>query len=176
MIEIRYILNIWHSYGDARGAGAAMRYHSVAIFVKDIEISKRYYEEVLGRTIEYDFGKNVILKDGISIWEIDPGHVIAEKLETKNGSNRFELYFETDDIQAAQRKLHQQGVRLLHDVREEPWGQRTARFFDPDGHLIEIGETLPTFLRRMHDQGMTEDEISKKSHVPLERVREFIRA
>jgi catechol 2,3-dioxygenase-like lactoylglutathione lyase family enzyme len=157
------------------GTGAAMKYHSVAIFVKDIEVSRRYYEEVLGGTVQYDFGKNILLKDGISIWEIDPGHIIAQELKTNNRSNRFELYFETDDIRTVQKRLDKHGVRYLHDVHEEPWGQQTVRFFDPDGHLIEIGETLPTFIRRMHRQGMTEEEISKKSHVPPARVREFIR-
>lgn len=33
-------------------------------------------------------------------------------------------------------------MKLLHDLHDEPWGQRTIRFFDPDDHLIEAGESL----------------------------------
>ena len=75
---------------------------STALFVKDIEESKSFYVSVLGMTIDLDFGKNIIFKNGFAIWEINKNHIISEKLGFKNISNplvnRFELYFETDEI------------------------------------------------------------------------------
>ncbi len=148
-----------------------MRYHSVCIFVADIEASRRFYTEVLDGRIEHDFGANIILAGGISIWQIDPGHLPGLTLGHDAGSPRFELYFETEDIGREEERLTAHGVAFLHGVREEPWGQRTIRFFDPDGHLIEIGESLATFLCRMLDGGMTEEQIANKTSIPREDVR-----
>jgi catechol 2,3-dioxygenase-like lactoylglutathione lyase family enzyme len=36
--------------------------------VQDIEVSKRFYTEVLGLTIALDLGKDVILEGGITLW------------------------------------------------------------------------------------------------------------
>ena len=53
-----------------------MKFHSSVIFVNDIEKSKDFYVRLLNQEIEHDFGKNVILKNGLSLWEINPEHVI----------------------------------------------------------------------------------------------------
>ena len=145
------------------------------VFVGDIGISKRFYTDVLHQKIEHDFGANIIFKSGISIWEMDPDHVIARELETATKSNRFEIYFETEDIEKIDTHLRDHNVTCFHGVREESWGQRTIRFFDPDGHLIEIGESLPTFVGRMKGTGMTEQEISAKSSIPIEQVKALLR-
>ena len=155
-----------------------MRFHSTAAFVKDIAVSKKFYTEILEQVIELDFGKNVILKGGITLWEIDPNHIIPKQLGTDSIGderiNRFEFYFETDDIDGVFEKLKGNGVELLHSLHEEPWGQRTVRFFDPDRHLIEVGETLGTFVKRLHREGMTPEHVSEKTSIPLETVRGLI--
>lgn len=152
-----------------------IHFHSAAAFVRDIEVSKRFYTEVLEQTIELDFGKNVILKGGLTLWEVNPGHIIPERLGIdslwEEKANRFELYFETEDIRAVYEKLKSCGVTFLHPLHEEPWGQITVRFFDPDHHLIEIGESMQTFVRRLHEEGMSPEQVARKTSVPLERVR-----
>jgi len=77
---------------------------------------------VPGRRIEHDFGGTIILSGGISIWQIDPNHVIPQNLTTNTAANRFEPYFETDDIDREDSTLKESGVRCLHGVIEEPWG------------------------------------------------------
>jgi catechol 2,3-dioxygenase-like lactoylglutathione lyase family enzyme len=151
-----------------------MKYHSVGIFVADIEVSKRFYADVLGRRIEHDFGGNVIFSGGISIWQIDPDHTLPRTLKTDTDSNRFELYFETEDIEREDSKLRTHGVGYVHGIIEEPWGQRTVRFFDPDGHLIEVGESMATFVARMHGRGMTVREISSRTSISEEHVKELL--
>jgi hypothetical protein len=125
-----------------------------------------------------DFGKNVILKGGITLWEINPKHIILKKLgldaTVDQKINRFELYFETEGIDRVFKKLKENGVEFLHSLHEEPWGQRTVRFFDPDRHLIEVGETLETFVKRLHREGMTPEQVSEKTSIPLETVIELI--
>jgi catechol 2,3-dioxygenase-like lactoylglutathione lyase family enzyme len=142
---------------------------STAIFVKKIEVSKAFYEDLLGLEIEFNFGKNIIFKGGIAIWEINPNHIIPSRLgENINvNSNRFELYFETDNLEEVFKPLKAAKINFLHEIHEESWGQQTIRFFDPDNHLIEIGESLRCFISRMLDSGMTKEQVSAKTGVAL---------
>jgi len=157
---------------------ANLTYHSVALFVNDIEISKDFYTRVMELRIEQDFGKNVILEGGITLWEVNPAHILVEKLGAqairKHASTRHELYFETEDIAAVLEKMINEHVKLLHGLHEEPWGQKTMRFFDPDWHLIEIGERLETFIRRLARQDFTPKQVSDRSGVPLENVNKIL--
>lgn len=151
---------------------------TAVLFVKDINLSKDFYVNVLQIPIELDFGKNIIFKSGFAIWEINPSHIITENLGfdkiTNTYVNRFELYFETESLDEVFKTLRSNKVNFLHEIHEESWGQRTIRFFDPDNHLIEIGESMEQFITRFYKQGMTVEQISIKTHVPIEEVERLI--
>jgi catechol 2,3-dioxygenase-like lactoylglutathione lyase family enzyme len=151
-----------------------MRFHSSVVFVNDIQVSKEFYTRFLGFKIEYDFGKNLILDHGVTLWELDSSHIIAKELQTSVNSNRFELYFEEEDITTFCSDLKKAGIIFLHEIHEEPWGQQTLRFFDPDGHLIEIGEPMEVFVSNMIRKGMTLRETSLKSGIPEETIRQLM--
>ena len=36
----------------------------------------------------------------------------------------------------------------MHPVKEHSWGQRVVRFYDPDRHIIEVGENMKVVCRR----------------------------
>jgi catechol 2,3-dioxygenase-like lactoylglutathione lyase family enzyme len=158
---------------------SGLRYHSAAAFVRDIAASKKFYTEVLGLSVESDFGKNVILAGGITLWEMNPDHIIAGRLGidaiARQSVNRFEYYFETEDLETVQEKVRASGAEFLHPQHEEPWGQRTIRFFDPDRHLIEVGEAMDVFVRRLSGDRMTPEQVSEKTSIPLEKVRELLK-
>jgi catechol 2,3-dioxygenase-like lactoylglutathione lyase family enzyme len=151
---------------------------STALFIKDIEVSKQFYTQVLGLTVDLDLGKNVIFKSGFSIWEIRNHHIIPENLGLDKISdvsvNRFELYFETENLPELFSILKSKNVRFLHGIHEESWGQKTIRFFDPDNHLIEIGESMKQFVCRFYNQGLTSDDISRRTGIPVEEVNKLV--
>jgi catechol 2,3-dioxygenase-like lactoylglutathione lyase family enzyme len=155
-------------------------YYGTVLFVKDIEISKAFYCDTLGLLIDLDFGKNVIFRNGFTIWEIQPAHIIPATLGREkvadSSVNRFELYFETEDISLAYKTLLNKNINFLHMIHEEPWGQQTIRFFDPDNHLIEIGESMGHFILRFFKQGLSAEQISEKTHVPLAEVKRLIKS
>jgi catechol 2,3-dioxygenase-like lactoylglutathione lyase family enzyme len=154
------------------------QYHSAVVFVRDIAAAKCFYIDLLEMEIDLDFGTNVGLKGGLTLWQIDPNHIILRRLGSDSIGdqriNRFELYFETEDLDAAYERVKTSGAEFLHEIHEEPWGQRTMRFFDPDRHLIEIGELLETFIKRLHGENMTPEQVAQKSSVPLSKVREIL--
>jgi len=145
-----------------------------AIFVRDINKSKEFYVSLLNLSVELDFGTNVVLKGGVALWQVKEDHPIPQKLGIENtlnrSTNRFELYFETENLQEVYQTLKDADVPFLHEVHEEEWGQRTIRFFDPDSHLIEVGEAMPAFLQRLFDQGLTVEEVATKTGIALEEV------
>ena len=155
-----------------------LRNCSTAVFVRDIETSRDFYCNLLGLQIELDLGKNIIFRGGFTIWEIQDKHIIPQILGIEKISNsaynRFELYFETEDLQEVNSVLKNSRTRFLHEIHEEPWGQQTIRFFDPDNHLIEVGESMYKFVTRFLDQGLSIEEVSLRTHIPAEKVERLI--
>ena len=149
-----------------------------ALFVQDIEKSKRFYVDILGFNIEFDFGTNVSFKEGFAIWQISKEHLISQSLNCKASdsmrTNRFELYFETEELENDFETLKSAKVKFLHPIHEERWGQRTIRFFDPDGHLIEIGESIAQFVLRFYNQGMTVEQVSERTSVPINNINQIL--
>jgi catechol 2,3-dioxygenase-like lactoylglutathione lyase family enzyme len=152
---------------------------SIVLFVKDIKTSKDFYSGLLGLQIDLDFGKNVTFKSGLTTWEIQDTHIIPATLGLDKISdpkvNRFELYFETENLSEVFESLKKNNVGFLHEIHEEPWGQHTIRFFDPDNHLIEIGESMKQFVCRFYKQGLTIEQVSKRTSVPITTVRQLIK-
>lgn len=152
-----------------------VKYHSVVIFVVDIERSKLFYTGLLEFEIEHDFGTNIIFKGGLSIWQISHGHIIAQSENTQKAfGSRFELCFETEKMDEFIQKMEKVKPKMLHQIIEEPWGQMTVRFYDPDGHLIEVGESLDSFIYRFYKQGMTIDEVANRTSVSKEYIAKLI--
>lgn len=82
-----------------------------------------------------------------------------------------ELYFETDDIDELICTLDKANVTLVHPLKEQTWGQRTVRFYDPDGHIIEVGETLKKVAKRLLSQGFSYEETANQMQVPVDYIK-----
>lgn len=154
-----------------------INYHSTVIICRNLEIMKLFYVDVLGQEIELDLGNCVSLKKAISLWQLEELYPIAQKrgkTYDKAGNNNIELCFETEKFDSIVSNLEKEDIRYLHKTEEERWGQKTIRFYDPENNLIEIGETIPCFVRRFANKGMSAEEVSKKTSVPLEYVKNIL--
>lgn len=151
-------------------------FQSSVIFVKDIGVSRRFYETLLEQIVAFDFGENVTFAGGFAIHDANHisqllfGHPAKER-EHLGGEN-FELYFETHDLDAILTRLTEVGVAFVHHVREQPWGQRVFRVYDPDGHIVEIGEPMPIVIQRFLHQGMSVEETAQRTSMPVESVQQ----
>jgi lactoylglutathione lyase len=151
-----------------------MKFHSPMIVVADMDRSKRFYVEVMREEIEQDLGAYVVLKGGFSLmtqeqWRILTGDDIAPD---KEAGHRFELYFEEDDLEVFVGELSRiPEIRSFTELAETAWGQRALRFFDPDGHVIEVAESMEAVVKRMLATGETAEKVSQKSMMPLSFVQ-----
>ena len=66
-------------------------------------------------------------------------------------------------------------VEVIHDLKEHSWGQRVVRFYDYDGHIIEVGEHMGDVARRFLCEGMSQAETAKRMQVPEEMLEAFLK-
>jgi catechol 2,3-dioxygenase-like lactoylglutathione lyase family enzyme len=152
-----------------------IRFKTALLFVKDVAVSRRFYEEVLGQKVEYDFGEDVVFCGGFAIHDAVHISKLLFKRDNPNisgrqGKENFELYFESDELDKVNSALVQSGVTFIHNLLEQSWGQRVLRFNDPDGHIIEIGEPMSAVIKRYLSTGLPEAVVAKKTSMPLEEV------
>ncbi len=148
-----------------------MKLKNILFVVHDIEKSKEFYRTLFGLEVVSDFGENVILTEGLVLQEKKLWEDYIEKAVTIGG-NDAELYFEENNIDGFLNVLENSNfsIEYLNKCIEHDWGQRVIRIYDPDKHVIEIGETMDYVVRRLLKSGMTVEEVAKKSRMTYSQV------
>lgn len=150
---------------------SGIHFRAPLLAVADVERAKRFYTELLGQTVVLDFGANVTFSGGFAIQE-----GFAELLGLPVDSvvtqpHNMELYVEVDNFDAFQKRLAAfDGVEYVHETRTYPWLQRVVRIYDPDRHIIEIGESMAVIARRLLAEGKTPEAVSELTQHPLDFV------
>lgn len=115
------------------------------VFVSDMKRSLAFYCDLLGQTIAQDHGDFVQLENGLALHN-------GPALETtmfgapsddrgRYGRGNLVLYFETDELEAMLARMPQE-TELIHPIETQAWGQKVFRCYDPDGHIVEVGEPM----------------------------------
>ena len=152
-----------------------MKLKSPMLVVKDMDKSVAFYKEVLGLHVIMDFGANKTLTGGLALQTADTYKAFIGMEDIYFGSHNFELYFEEDDFEKFADSLKEKDVEYLHPVQEHPWGQRVVRFYDPDKHIIEVGENMKAVCKRFLDSGMTPEQVAARMNVPIKFVNACMR-
>ncbi|MBR0599323.1 VOC family protein [Sinanaerobacter chloroacetimidivorans] len=155
-----------------------MKFKGPMLVVKEIEKSQRFYKEALGLRTILNFGANITLTGGVALQTRESWEEFIRKDDTciRFGGNNSELYFEEDEFDHFIEKLNKmENIQYVHPVYEHRWGQRVVRFYDPDMHIIEVGENLKAVCKRFLDSGMTVEEAAQRMDVPVKFVQACIR-
>ena len=152
-----------------------MKLKNPMLVVTDMERTVDFYKNVLGLRVIMDFGANKTLTGGLSLQTIETYREFIGTDAIAFGGNCFEIYFEEGDFDAFVARLAECGVEYVHPVKEHAWGQRAVRFYDPDHHIVEVGEALDAVCRRFLDSGMTPEQVAVRMDVPLKLVYSSIR-
>ena len=147
-----------------------MKYISTLIAVSDMKKSKQFYHDVLGMNVVADFGANVTLDGGLVMQTMDTWKSFIRTDKVVLPNNAGELYFEEEDLDAFLENLKQFDICYVHPLFEHRWGQRDVRFYDPDKHIIEVGEKLNTVILRFMEQGLSAEETAIRMDIPLDFV------
>jgi catechol 2,3-dioxygenase-like lactoylglutathione lyase family enzyme len=152
-----------------------VRFKSPALFVRDMEASRSFYEGLLGQVVEQDHGAHLVYVGGLCLWQAERARgIIFGKSEGARGRPEFEVYFETDELEGVFERAGDSGARIIHGLREEAWGQRTFRCFDPDGHVVEVGEPMRLVIEGMVARGIALETIARTTQMPMELVLQIM--
>lgn len=149
-----------------------MRYSNTLIAVQDMERSLAFYRELFEQEVVLDLGWCKALTCGLTL-QLNFDQIAGFPAESMTfRSNTMELYFETEDFDAFLSLLdaHPE-VERLHEAKTFPWLQRGIHIFDPDGHLLEISESMEIVARREFDKGCSVEETAQRIQHPIELVQ-----
>ena len=145
-----------------------MKFTSTVISVSDVNDSRKFYQDLFGLELYQDYGINISFTCGLSLQQEFDWLVSIPKETVMKRSHNMELAFETRDFDGFLEKLEQYpGIEYRGEVVEHSWGQRVVRFYDPDGHIIEVGEDMKMVIKRFLSTGMTMEEVSVKMNVSI---------
>lgn len=152
-----------------------MKFQLPLLAVQDVEVSKKFYNQLFNQEVVLDLGKNVTFNGGFAIQEdfawltdIDPASVVRN-------SHNMELYFEVEDFDEFLLLLEKhKEVKLVHPPKKHEWQQRVVRVYDPDFHMIEIGESMEVIAKRYLSQGLSVEKVSEIIQHPIEFVKNCI--
>lgn len=149
-----------------------MEFKLALLAVKDVEVSKRFYSELFEQKVVLDLGWNVTFSGGFAIQQNFAWLTDLSEEDVIEKSNNMELYFEVDDFDAFLNKLKCfQGIEYVHPPKKHEWQQRVVRIYDPDHHIIEIGESMAVIARRYLKEGFSIEETAEKIQHPVEFVK-----
>lgn len=148
-----------------------MKFQLALLAVKNVEISKKFYKELFNQDITLDLGKNVTFSGGFAIQEDFAWLTDIQANRVIEKSNNMELYFEVEDFDGFLQKLQRyQNIKYVHPPKKHEWQQRVVRIYDPDYHMIEIGESMVIIAKRYLNEGYSTEEVSKIIQHPIEFV------
>jgi catechol 2,3-dioxygenase-like lactoylglutathione lyase family enzyme len=136
-----------------------MQFRLALIAVSDVERSKAFYGDLFDQKVAMDLGWNVMFSGGFAIQQnfawltnLPPDSVVTR-------AHNMELYFEVDEFDQFLEKLslHPE-IELVHPPKKHDWQQRVVRLYDPDGHIIEVGEAMAAIARRYLTEGKSVEE------------------
>ena len=152
-----------------------MKFKNPLLVVSDMDMSVKFYKEVLGLRKIMDFGENVTLTGGVCLQTKETWAEFIENESLSFGGKTSEIYFEEDDFDGFANKLKKLDINYVHPVKEHSWGQRVVRFYDPDCHIIEVGENIKTVCKRFLESGMTPEQTAERMGIPLKFVKGCIK-
>ena len=108
----------------------------VALQVRDVEISARFYEERLGleRAPRSPEGAVVFATEPIPFAVREP---LVDLDATEHLGWGVALWMRCDDAEELYRSLRDAGVRMVREPSDSPFG-RTFTFADPDGYAVTV--------------------------------------
>ena len=152
-----------------------MKHVCMLISVADINAARKFYEDLFGLEVFQDYGRNIAFTCGLALQQDFDWLVDLSKEKILKKSNNAEIVFEEQDFDGFLNKLKEYpDIEYLGEVIEHSWGQRVIRFYDLDGHIIEVGEDMKMVIKRFLDSGMTMEEVSVKMDASIEDLTKLL--
>lgn len=152
-----------------------MKYRCTVLSVSDINKARSFYENIFGLEVCQDYGRNILFSCGVALQQDFDWLIGVPKDKVYKKPNNVEIAFEERDFDDFLQKLNgNPEIVFLGEVIEHDWGQRVIRFYDLDGHLIEVGEEMKMVIERFISDGMTLEEVSQRMDVAVDTLLKLL--
>lgn len=152
-----------------------MKYMGPLLIVSDLKKSRYFYETLLQQVVNSANDESIIFKGALTLYSKSKYEKLLNK-EISYYSNSSVLYFETHDIETAYSLMKNEKVTFVHTIKKQPWLQKVMRVYDYDGHLLEIGESVNTTVKRLLSEGYSKSKISTILNLSEETINKIIKS
>jgi catechol 2,3-dioxygenase-like lactoylglutathione lyase family enzyme len=123
---------------------------SILLVVSDLEKTRRFYSEVLGAAFYREYGGHTLVYTFLGTWlilttggpptEDKPNVTLSPPTDLNTMSVAWSI--KVPDCQAAYETLKARGAEFITPPVDRGGYEIRCFFRDPDGHLIELSETV----------------------------------
>ena len=119
-----------------------VQFRNPILLVRDMEASKAFYHDLLGIGIKEDFDTFVLLEGNLGLHRADVfyGYLGKPYSGEQMGKDNLDLYFTSDHLPELQQLLIDAGFEVFFPLQQTDWGETLFRVYDPDRHIVEIGD------------------------------------
>lgn len=152
-----------------------MKLKNMLLVVKDIDKSKDFYHRILGLHILFEYHGRAVLSSNITLQSLETWKDMIGQDDNQIifQNHACQLSFEVEDLDYLIELLDKYQVTMIYSSKNQSWGPKIIRFYDPDGHIIEVSETLRKVVRRFLNLGLSHEEISKRLNLPLDYIHKI---
>lgn len=114
--------------------------HASVLSVSDLAQSKKYYMDILGFELDFDFeiGQYAGLKMGGVNIHLTAGDFVVERI------GKGSVYIFCDEISAYFETVKAKGADVFSEPADQPYMMRDFTVLDPDGNMLSFGQPAPT--------------------------------
>jgi catechol 2,3-dioxygenase-like lactoylglutathione lyase family enzyme len=121
---------------------------AITLFVEDLPAARAFYADVLRLGCVFEDDNSAVFDLGNTVINLldareAPGLIAPARVAGPAAGARCQFTIWVEDADAVCADLRARGVSLLNGPQDRPWGQRTAAFADPAGHVWEVAQHLP---------------------------------
>lgn len=120
---------------------------AITLFVADVAASKAWYQRVFDVPLVFEDDSSAVVRFGSTMVNLlaageAPGLIAPAAVAAPAAGAALQFTIWVEDADASAAAMQSSGARLVNGPIDRVWGQRTALFADPDGHLWEIAQTI----------------------------------
>ena len=110
----------------------------VLVFTSDLDRSRKFYRDILGWSLGTD-------EHGVAGFSFGTGYLILHEDNRPAGARTYgggmHVEVAVDDARAEHARLKGLGL-AVGEVKDQPWGERSFNFTDPDGYQWSYGQDI----------------------------------
>jgi catechol 2,3-dioxygenase-like lactoylglutathione lyase family enzyme len=120
---------------------------AVTLFVEDLPRAAAFYRDVFGLESVVEDDDSTAFRFGTTILNLlrvsaAPGLIGPAQVAGPDAGSRVQFTVWVTDVDSVVAELTESGVELLSGPMDRAWGQRTAAFADPAGHVWEVAQSI----------------------------------